>query len=108
MWKNPPDIMTMWISLFIPLIYYVFYMDKLTYDINRLTENRICVEVGISGITLGLLYFERPKNMWVNKPILPTKWACVDAKVEGLYEYGGENITPKDIVSKCQELIMNL
>jgi len=98
----------MWISLFINIFYYVIDMDKLTYNINRLTEDRICVEVSVSGITLGLLYFERPKRGWVNKPILPTKWSCVDAKVEGLYEYGGENITPKDIVAKCQELIMNL
>jgi hypothetical protein len=98
----------MWISLFINIFYYVIDMDKLTYNINRLTEDRICVEVSVSGITLGLLYFERPKRGWVNKPILPTKCSCVDAKVEGLYEYGGENITPKDIVAKCQELIMNL
>jgi hypothetical protein len=83
-------------------------MDKLTYEINKIGEDRICVEVSVSGITMGLLYFERPKSGWSKKPILPTKWSCVDAKVEGLYEYGGENITPKDIVSKCQELIMNL
>jgi hypothetical protein len=32
-------------------------------------------------------------------------WGCVDAKVEGLYVYGGDEITPKDIVAKCQSLI---
>jgi hypothetical protein len=32
-------------------------------------------------------------------------WACVDAKIEGLYQIGGESITPKDIVKKCQDLI---
>jgi hypothetical protein len=32
-------------------------------------------------------------------------WGCVDAKIERLYEYGGDNITPKDIVGKCQQLI---
>jgi len=83
-------------------------MDKLTYDIQRLTEDRICVEVGISGVTLGLLYFEKPKHIWNKKPILPTKWGCVDAKVEGLYEYGGDNITPKQIISHCQELISKI
>jgi hypothetical protein len=31
-------------------------------------------------------------------------WACVDAKIEGLYQHG-ESITPKDIVGRCQELI---
>jgi len=83
-------------------------MDKLTYDINKLSEDRICVEVSVSGVTLGLLYFEKPKRGWTNKPILPTKWGCVDAQVEGLYEYGGDNITPKQIVSYCQELISKI
>ena len=32
-------------------------------------------------------------------------WACVDAKVEGLYEMTDYDITPKDIVGKCQSLI---
>jgi len=32
-------------------------------------------------------------------------WACVDAKVEGLYIAGGDNITPKDIVAHCQGLL---
>jgi hypothetical protein len=32
-------------------------------------------------------------------------WACVDAKIEGLYEMVGETITPKDIIGKCQDLI---
>ena len=81
---------------------------KLTYDIQRLTEDRICVDVGISGVTLGLLYFEKPKRGWNKKPILPTKWSCVDAKVEGLYEYGGDNITPKEIIAHCQVIIENL
>ena len=66
------------------------------------------MEVSVSGVTLGLLYFEKPKSGWNKKPLLPKKWGCVDAKVEGLYEYGGEHITPKDIIAKCQDLISNL
>ena len=97
-----------WKTLFFPIFSYVLNMDKLTYDINKLSEERICVEVSVSGVTLGLLYFEKPKRGWTNKPILPTKWGCVDAQIEGLYEYGGDNITPKQIVSHCQELISNL
>lgn len=80
-------------------------MDKLTYDIQRLTENRICVEVGISGTTLGLIYYERAKRSFNKKPISMDGWLCVDAKVEGLYEYGGVNITPKDIMDHIQVLI---
>jgi hypothetical protein len=86
-------------------------VDKMTFNIEKLTETRIRVEVGISGATLGILYFEKPKLGWTNKPILPTKWACVDASVQGLYVYnkdGGESFTPKEIISHCQDLISNL
>ena len=99
----------MWTTLF--NIYFILYLcmtDILTYDLTKLSEDRICVEVSVSGGTLGLLYFERPKRGWSKKPILPTKWCCVDASVEGLYIYGGESITPKEIISRCQVLIENL
>jgi hypothetical protein len=82
--------------------------DILTYNLSKITEDRVCVEVSVSGVSMGVLYFERPKRGWNKKPILPTKWSCVDASVEGLYIYGGENITPKEIISRCQELIENL
>jgi hypothetical protein len=98
-----------WISLF--SIYNILYLcmtDILTYNLSKITEDRVCVEVSVSGVSMGVLYFERPKRGWNKKPILPTKWSCVDASVEGLYIYGGENITPKDIISRCQELIENL
>ena len=81
------------------------YKD-LKANITPITEDRVAVEILIKEeVSLGLLYYERPKKGWTNKPILPTKWGCVDAKVEGLYEYGGDNITPKQIVSYCQDLI---
>ena len=82
--------------------------DIMTFNVEKITDNRIRVEVGYSGATLGVLYFEKPKRGWLNKPILPKKWACVDASVEGLYIYnkeGGESITPKEIISHCQSLI---
>ena len=56
-------------------------------------------------IELGVLYFEKAKNKFQRKPIGMNAWACVDAKIEGLYVHGGENITPKDMVRKCQDLI---
>lgn len=87
------------------VILYVPGMDNLTYDISKLEENRVRVIVSIEGRELGTLYFEKPKNGWTKKPLTPSKWFCVDAKVEGLYVYGGEDITPKDIVAKCQDLI---
>ena len=78
---------------------------KLTYEINKIGEDRICVEVSVSGVTLGLLYYERAKRSFNKKPLSMEGWLCVDAKVEGLYEYGGENITPKDIMNYIQVLI---
>ena len=83
-------------------------MDGFKYDISRLEENRICVEVSYSGVSMGLLYFEKPKMGWSKKPIFSKKWACVDAKIEGLYIHnknGGKEITPKEIVAYTQELI---
>ncbi len=83
-------------------------MDNFIFDITPLTETRIVVEISYSGASLGILYFEKPKTGWNKKPILPTKWGCVDAKIEGLYIHnknGGINITPKDIIGRAQELI---
>ena len=56
-------------------------------------------------VELGTLYFEKAKRAFQRKPIAMDSWACVDAKIEGLYIHGGENITPKDMVRKCQDLI---
>ena len=80
--------------------------SKLQYDITFMEKDRARVVVTyLNEIELGVLYFEPAKKSWTNKPIMDMKWACVDAKVEGLYEHGGEMITPKDIVCKCQDLI---
>jgi hypothetical protein len=83
-------------------------IDSLTYDLSQLDPNRIRVVVSYTGIELGTLYFERAKVGFNKKPIGLNSWACVDAKVEGLYVYGGENITPKDIIGKCQDLIREM
>jgi hypothetical protein len=82
-------------------------MDKLSYELTQLDPDRIRVVVTMMGgeVELGTLYFEKAKRSFSRKPIGMDGWACVDAKVEGLYVHGGEEITPKDIVAKCQELI---
>ena len=83
--------------------------EKLRYEVTFMEEDRCRVVVSYMDIKeLGTLYFEPPKRSWTNKPLMNMKWACVDAKVEGLYEYGGEHVTPKDIVAKCQDLISSL
>ena len=81
-------------------------VDTLSYDLTQMDEDKIRIVVSLnSEVELGTLYFERAKRMFQRKPVGMNAWACVDAKVEGLYIYGGDNITPKDIVAKCQQLI---
>ena len=80
-------------------------LHKLTYDIEYLDLHRVRVIVTYLGHELGVLYFEHAKKGYNNKPIGMGGWLCVDARVEGLYEYGGGNITPKDIISHIQGLL---
>lgn len=83
-----------------------YSIDTLTYDLEVLRDGVIRIVVSINNEKeLGSLYFERAKKSFQRKPIGMDSWACVDAKVEGLYVYGGDNITPKEIVRKCQDLI---
>jgi hypothetical protein len=84
---------------------YVPGMDKLTYVIDYLGPNQVRVIVSYRDHELGVLYFEQAKRGYTNKPVGMGGWLCVDAKVEGLYEYGGDDITPKDIISHIQELL---
>jgi hypothetical protein len=83
-------------------------MDKLSFDITLITPDRISVEVsfkiGDLREHLGILYFEKAKTGFVRKPIGLSAWACVDAKVEGLYTKD-ESITPSMIIERCRELI---
>ena len=71
-----------------------------------ITEDRVAVEITLlNEVSLGVLYYERPKQGWVNKPIMPTKWRCVDANVEGVYQWGGEKITPTELIAWAQDLV---
>ena len=81
-------------------------VDTLSYDLTQMEQDKIRIVVSLNEeVELGTLYFERAKKSFQRKPIGMNAWACVDAKVEGLYVHGGDNITPKDIVSKCQAII---
>jgi hypothetical protein len=77
----------------------------LTYNLTKIEEGRIRIVVSLNeDVELGTLYFEKVKRGFTNKPLSMNSWACVDAKIEGLYQQG-ESITPKEIVAHCQELI---
>ena len=80
-------------------------IEDLTYDIFPLGGDKMRIIISLYEKELGTLYFERAKRSFVRKPVSMNGWACVDAKVEGLYIAGGDNITPKDIVAYCQELL---
>jgi hypothetical protein len=80
--------------------------ENIRFNLETLDPNRVMVEVTLlNEMVLGILYFENPKQTWQKKPLLSKKWRCVDAKVEGLYVHGGEDITPKDIIRVCQDLV---
>jgi len=78
---------------------------NLTYSLTQIEEGRVRIVVSLNEtMELGTLYFEKVKRGFTNKPLSMNAWACVDAKIEGLYQHG-ESITPKEIVGRCQELI---
>ena len=81
-------------------------IQDLTYDIFQLDDMKMRIVISLYEKELGTLYFEKAKRAFTNKPVGMNSWACVDAKVEGLYVVGGENITPKDIVAHCQQLLL--
>ena len=89
-------------------------VDTLSYTMDQMDGDdtsssgvgRIRMVVSLNEeVELGTLYFEKAKLKFTNKPLSMGSWACVDAKIEGLYVHGGEHITPKDMVRKCQDLI---
>lgn len=76
------------------------------YDMKQLEENRIRIIVMSDQEEVGTLYFERAKREFNRKPISLGSWACVDAKIGELYDKVDYDITPKDVVNHCQELIL--
>jgi hypothetical protein len=79
-------------------------MDKLYFEVTKMDMDRVRVEVyyKISDTLkefMGIMYYEKAKKSFNRKPVGMDAWACVDAKVEGLYTKD-ESITPKQIVSE--------
>lgn len=80
------------------------WKDSITPTIDRLGDDRIRIVLEVNEKEIGVLYFERAKKGWTNKP-LTNGWTCVDAKVEGFFLYVGDNAVPKDLVEWCQNII---
>ena len=74
------------------------------YELTEIENNRIGVTVTNEDKVVGLLYFEKAKLSFTNKPLSMGSWACVDAKIED-QEIFNEEFTPKQMVGECQESI---
>jgi hypothetical protein len=88
-------------------------MDNLIFNLDRMEDNtpdgrsNDRIRVVISDMNLnqkGVLYFEKVKVGFNRKPLSMNSWACIDAKIEGLYDMGGD-YSSLDILNKCQLLI---
>jgi hypothetical protein len=80
-------------------------MEDLIFNIEWVDEKVIRVVISDNNVNQkGVLYFEKVKVGFNRKPISMNSWACVDAKVEGLYDMGGD-YSSLDILNRCQELI---
>ena len=83
-------------------------MEDLIFNLEMMDEGVIRITISDSNLNQkGVLYFERVKVGFNKKPISMNSWACVDAKIEGLYDIGGD-FTPLDILNRCQGLISSL
>jgi hypothetical protein len=67
-------------------------------------DDRIRVTISNNHKEMGVLYFEKAKLNFTNKPLSMGSWACVDAKIEDDTIFN-EEFTPKQMVGECQELI---
>ena len=74
------------------------------YELTEIENNRIGVTATNEDKVVGLLYFEKAKLSFTNKPLSMGSWACVDAKIED-QEIFNEDFTPKQMVGECQEMI---
>ena len=82
-------------------------MEDLIFNLDRMDETKIRVVISDNNLNQrGVLYFEKVKVGFNRKPISMNSWACVDAKIEGLYDMGGD-YSSLDILNKCQSLIID-
>lgn len=87
-------------------ILYVPLMDFIVPSITYLDDNRIRIDLYTKegGTFLGMLYYEKAKNGFQRKPIGLKKMACVDAKIETLFNLFPQ-VEPKDVLDFCQSIL---
>ena len=82
-------------------------MEDLIFNLEMIDEGVIRITISDHNLNQkGVLYFEKVKVGFNRKPISMNSWACVDAKIEGLYDMGGD-YSSLDILNKCQGLILS-
>jgi len=96
---------TIFMTMDIELEYNMDVLEEDAPDGQTRGRVRMVVTAMNGQLELGVLYFEKAKKGFINKPVGMSGWACIDAKVEGLYVKGGDKITPKQIVARCQDII---
>ena len=82
-------------------------MTDFIYKMDRMENDIIRFIISFNEQEVGSLYFEKAKRGFNRKPIGMDAWVCVDAKIERLYEVVDYEITPKEIVEVCQNMIKN-
>ena len=82
-------------------------MDFIVPKIQTTEDGRVIIELydKTTNTFMGVLYYERAKNGFLRKPIGLKKMACVDAKIETLFNLFPQ-VEPKDVLDYCQSLLM--
>ena len=85
----------------------MFYgMTDVIYRMDKV-DDRLRFIISFNDQEVGSLYFEKAKKGFNNKPLSMEAWECVDAKIERLYEVVDYEITLKDNVEVCMNMIKN-
>jgi hypothetical protein len=80
-------------------------MEDFIFEMSKVEEGVIRFIISLNEVEMGSLYFEKAKKGFTNKPVSMDAWVCIDAKIEKLYEMSDYDITPKQIVERCQKMI---
>lgn len=79
-------------------------MEDLIFNLGRM-DDKVVITITDKDLNhKGILYFERVKVGFIRKPISMNSWSCIDAKIDGLYEMGGD-FSSLDILNHCQSII---
>ncbi len=108
--STPPDTMTGTIftlqnlsNLYVPL------MDFITPKVEPLNENTYRVEIFSTngGEYYGVLFYERAKKGFTNKPLMGG-FTCVDAKIQQKFYTDNSEVTPLQVLEWGQKVINNI